>query len=417
MKATIITSYYPPDVTSISYYYENLAHDLTEYGVDVTVVCGIPTRLVDIEITNKYVKNPIERVNDKLKIIRTGPNKNEGDSYIYRIYYHFLRSYCIYRKARMIKSDVYIIISAPPQAGFFTAKLSKIAPVVYDLHDIYPDALVIAGKMNKKNLLIKILNKIQKRIYIKCNKIRTVSNDMIITLEKRGVPKNKISVIYNWVDETKINHIEKANNPLFDVFGLSKEKFTVCYAGNIGLLQNMATMINAAEFLQYSHPDIQFVIIGDGAWKPEMLKRIFDKRLNNVFVFPMQSQDVVPYVYNLGDVGVVTIAKDVSKGSMPSKTWSILSAARPVICEVDLYSELAQIINKNKCGVCVSPDDFTGFSQAILNLYTNQALLIEYGNNGRKYIEKHVSRKSCTRQYYKLVCDVYKNKTENGVFL
>ena len=62
-KITIISSYYEPDVTACTYYYVNLAHDFAELGADVTVVCGIPNRLVAKELTAYYIANPIEKIN------------------------------------------------------------------------------------------------------------------------------------------------------------------------------------------------------------------------------------------------------------------------------------------------------------------------------------------------------------------
>ena len=406
LKVTVVTSYYPPDFTSVSNYYKDIVYDLAEYGANVTLICGIPTRLVDEEITKKFAANPVEIINENLRIIRTGPKKNERKNLVYRTFYHIFRSWCIYRKVKKIETDIYLISSAPPFLGFYGALLAKRAKTIYDLQDMFPDTLVSSGKSKEKSFLVKILRKFEGYVYKYNTHTRIISRDMAETLKSRNVPESKISLIYNWVDEKKITHIERQDNPIFDMLEISREDFYVCYAGNIGLLQNLSTLINAAEILREKEPKIKFIIIGDGAWKSELLDRIEKKDLKNIQVFPMQDLKYVPYVYNLGDIGIVTIAKDVSKGSLPSKTWSIMSASRPIICEVDKGSELESIIIDNKCGLCVSPSDSEGFANAILSLYNNQEILASMGKNGRKFIEDNLTRKKSTKQIMDCVTKV-----------
>ena len=399
IKITIVTSYYPPDCTSISYYYENIAYDLADYGADVTLVCGIPTREVDAETTLEYIKNPIEQVNNRLKIIRTGPHKGEGKRFVYRAFYHLYRSYCVYKTAKKVDTDVYFVSCNPPHMGYFCALLSKKTQTIYDLQDMFPDSLIASGK-TRNGLLIWFFRKIERFVYNRSTHIRVISKDMAETLKSRVVTESKISLIYNWVDENNVAYVDRTSNPLFDNFQLSRDGFYVCYAGNIGLLQNLSTMLCAAEELLVSHPDIRFIIVGDGAWKPEMLKIVETKVLSNVLIFPMQPIELVPFVYNLGDIGVVTVAKNVTQGSMPSKTWNILSVSRPVICEADMESELAGIIKNHNCGICVAPDDYKGFANAVLELYNNKGMLMEMGHNARQYIEDHLTRKLSTKKIF-----------------
>ena len=406
LRVTAVTSYYPPDFTSLSNYYKDIVTDLSSYGADVTLVCGIPTRLVTGEITKQYVKNPVEVINENLRIIRTGPPKSEGSNLVYRALYHIYRSWCVYRKAREIETDLYYICSAPPFLGVFGAWLSKRARTIYDLHDMFPDTLVNSGKAKENSILVKVLRRVEKYIYKRNTHIRIISEDMAGTLRSRGVPDEKISIIYNWVDENAVTYIDRQSNPIFDSLGIPREGFYVCYAGNIGLLQNLTTLIDAAEILKEKEPLIRFIIIGDGAWKQEMLAQIRDKGLDNIRVFPMQDTELVPYVYNIADIGVVTIAKGVSKGSLPSKTWSIMSASRPVLCETDKGSELERMITGNNCGLCVPPGDVEGFAGTVMALYHDRELIVEMGRNGRTFVENNITRENSTKKIWACILNV-----------
>jgi len=406
LRVTVVTSYYPPDFASISNYYKDLVTDLSAFGAVVTLVCGIPTRLVTDEITKQYAKNPVEVISENLRIIRTGPPRSEGRNLVYRAFYHIYRSWCVYRKAREIETDLYYVCSTPPFLGVFGALLSKRARTIYDLHDVFPDTLVNSGKVKENSVLVKVLRRVEKYVYKRNTHIRIISEDMADTLRSRGVPDDKISIIYNWVDENAVTYIERRNNPIFDSLGIPREGFYACYAGNIGLLQNLTTLINAAEVLKEKEPLIRFIIIGDGAWKQEMLAQISDKGLDNISVFPMQDTEHVPYVYNIADIGVVTIAKGVTKGSLPSKTWSIMSASRPVLCETDKGSELEKIIAGNNCGLCVPPGDVKGFVGAVMALYDDRDLVAEMGRNGRTFVENNITRGNSTKKIWACVQNV-----------
>jgi len=407
LKITVITTYYIPENTPISGYYRDFVSDLSEYGADVTLVCGIPTRLVDEETTRQYAMNPIETINEHLRIIRTGPKRKEGRNLFFRALYHVYRSWCIYKKAKKINTDVYWVYSTPPFMGFYGALLAKRAKTIYDLQDMFPDSLVSSGKAKEKSLLVRTLRRFECYIYKRNTHIRTISRDMEDTLKSRGVPEDKISIIYNWVDENEVTCIERKDNPIFDMLKIPREGFYVGYAGNIGLLQNLSTLINAAEMIERREPQIKFIIIGDGAWKAEMLRMINEKGLKNILVFPMQDTEYVPYVYNIADIGIVTIGSGVTKGSLPSKTWNIMSASRPVICEVDEGSELERIITETQSGLCVPPGDIEGFANAIMTLYNDRKMSEQMGRNGRAYIEGNITRKESTKKILDCIMNVY----------
>ena len=216
---------------------------------------------------------------------------------------------------------------------------------------------------------------------------------------KKGVPEEKIDVIFDWVDEKKCFPVAREKNWLFDKFNLPVDDFYVCYAGNIGFMQNIGTIVKAAEILSQKEEPIRFVIIGDGSWKAALDEILSKGNHNNIFCFPMQPTDSIAYVYSLGDIGIVSLKPDITQIALPSKTWDILSAGRPAICEIDRYSGLCSIIEGEGCGRCVAPGDAEGMAEAILKLYCDRDSLIKAGNRGRRYIETNLT-KDCQVQKY-----------------
>lgn len=222
----------------------------------------------------------------------------------------------------------------------------------------------------------------------------------------KGVPENKIEIVYNWVDENAVINVSRKDNPLFDRYGLDRDKFYICYSGNIGFTQNMDMLLNVAKQLQ-DEENLGFVIVGDGAYKAKVEERIQKEQIQNVKLIPFQSYEDISYVFSLGDIGLVISKGGVGSNSVPSKTWSYMSAERPILASFDVDSELCQIVQENNCGVCVPSDNAEALKQAII-LMTDKKNN-EEGRNGRRFVLEHLTREIGTKAYYDELVRTEKN--------
>ena len=207
---------------------------------------------------------------------------------------------------------------------------------MYMCQDIFPDSLAGTGLAKKGGLLWKIGSCIANRIYRSADKIIVISQDFKKNLLAKGVPEEKIEVIYNWVDENAVQPVAKAENPLYEEFGLSREAFTVVYAGNLGNAQNIGIILEAAKRFNENENEnenekqaVQFVIFGTGGLEEEIRRRIVEEGLTNVRLLPLQPYERVSQVYSLGDACVVSCKEGLGGSAMPSKTWTIMSCGRP----------------------------------------------------------------------------------------
>lgn len=398
MKITVLAGYFPPEQSADTRLNNDLAHSLAEMGADVTVVVPFPTRLVSKDVQSDYLKKKEETFGN-LKIIRVGKPSGYHQNLFIRGIDFIKKSLALYVKAKKIETDVYLVISTPPFLGYVAAMLSKKKLVLYKLQDIFPDSLIHSKNVSEKSFLVRILRILEKWVYRRVQNIIAISEDMKRTLLGRGVPEDKIIVIYDWVDEESCYPVKRKDNYLFQKFNLDEDAFYVCYGGNIGFLQNIETIVKASEILAEQNSGIKFVIIGDGAWKPQLNKMLKVRKHENVFCFPMQPTDQIAYVYSLGDIGLVSLRPDVTKYALPSKAWDIMSAGRPVVCEIDLYSTLCNIVEQNECGYCVSPGDAEGLANAILSLFCNVKDARRMGNNGRQYIITNLTRNVASEKY------------------
>lgn len=407
MNITLIAGYYPPEQCADTRLNKDLALSLSEMGHNVTVVVPFPSRNVPFKETEKYCENNCEIVSDNLKVIRVGSYSGYNESLVRRGIGFMLKSIELYETAKKIPTDIYLVISTPPFLGYVAALLAKHSKVIYKLQDIFPDSLMHVKNYSEKHLLVSILRVLEKWVYRNVSLIVTMSEDMKKTVTKRGVSGDRVAIIRDWIDEDACYPVLRENNILFNEFKLDQRRFYVCYAGNIGLLQNVLTMVYAAKIVEREYPDIQFVVIGNGVCKAELERVIGTEGVNNFHVYPMQPEKILAHIYSLGDVGIVTVKPDVTKIALPSKTWAVLAAGRPAICELDKTSELGALVEKEQCGYTIAPGDAEAMAKHITYLYQNQDIASRMGQNGRAFILRHLTKQQATKKYEKILEQYY----------
>jgi glycosyltransferase involved in cell wall biosynthesis len=230
------------------------------------------------------------------------------------------------------------------------------------------------------------------------DKIIAISEDIKRNIIARGVPAEKVEVIYNWVDENAVHPVAKEDNPLFEEFGLDRDKFTLVYAGNLGNAQNISIILDAASKL----PSVQFAIFGTGGLEDEVRSRISAESLSNVHLNPLQPMERVSQVYSLGDACIVSCKAGLGGSAMPSKTWTIMSCGRPVIASFD-EGELKEIIESGPCGVFTHAGKVEEFAEVVRSLMADRNRCEQMGRNARAFILENLTKEVGTRKYVDVI--------------
>ena len=214
-------------------------------------------------------------------------------------------------------------------------------------------------------------------------------------------------MVYNWVDQNAVVNVERSENKLITKYNIDSSKFYIEYSGNIGLTQNMDMLLDVMKELKVSHPDIGFILVGEGAYKKQVEEIVRRDSLTNVIMLPFQDYADISHVFSLGDVGIIISKPGVGANSVPSKTWSIMSASRPVLANFD-ENEIKSILSDNNCGIFTKAGDKQAFKNAIIKLYENRDLCKEYGRNGRQFIMQNLTREVGTQKYVDVIKSVVK---------
>lgn len=409
MKAIFPCSYYLPETAASLYITDNIVHACADKGIEVDLYTPSPTR----NVPDGSVWEREERQMDgKLRIHRFHLY-GEGKNPMLRALRYFLGEFILLHYCMWKKYDVAFVDSTPPIQGLKMPliKWLKRKPTIYNVQDIFPDSLVGTGLTHEGSLIWKIGRIVEKITYRYADKIIVISEDFKKNIMAKGVPEDKIVVIYNWVDQSKVVDVPREENKLFDVYGLDRSKFYITYNGNIGLTQNMDMLLDVAKELQEEYEDIHFVLVGNGAYLDEVKRKVADQQLENVHLLPFQPYEDISHVFSLGDASLVISKPGVGANSVPSKTWSIMSASRPVLANFD-ENELKTIIENNHCGIFTKAGDKDAFKESILTLYNHRELCKEYGHNGRKFVLDNLTREVGTQKYVDVIKEVCGKKAK-----
>ena len=369
-----------------------------------------PQRGISEALRKKYKKIPYEELLDGTVRIHRFPMFREGKAPLLRAFRYLLVNVIQYVKGSRVKdADLLMSTSTPPTQGLLFGLLKRRlarkyghpVPFLYNLQDIFPDSMVHTGLTRKGSLVYRIGRRIEDFTYRNADAIIVISEDFKRNIMAKGVPEEKIHVIPNWANTDEIRPVSRENNVLFDRYGLDRSLFYLCYSGTLGYTQNLDLLLDAAKDLSREMPDLRVVLIGDGPARANVEERIRKEKLFSVILLPFQPYEEISHVFSLGDAGLVISKPGISENSVPSKTWGIMAAARPVIASFDRDSTLTRLLQSTGAGLVSDAQDLEGLKQAVRDL--RSAGGHEMGERGRHYIAYEMNRERCTAMYVDLI--------------
>ena len=408
MKVLQLTGYFLPEKAASIYLVENRLEAFANEGFDMVIHASRPTRGLSDEEYAEYKNRKEEMMYDgKLRVHRFAMYREGKNPVLRAMRYSFNWIIQLWYGLTEKNVDCVYLESTPPIQGLLGSllKIFRNIPFVYCLQDIFPDSLAGTSLAKKGGLLWKIGRVIEDFTYKHADKIIVISEDFKNNIMAKGVPEDKIVVVYNWVDQNAVVDIPREKNKLFDKYNIDREKFYIEYSGNIGLTQNMDMLLEVMKELKTTHPDIGLVLVGEGAYKAQVEEIVKRDELTKVTMIPFQPYEDISHVFSLGDAGLVISKPGVGANSVPSKTWSIMSASRPVLANFD-ENELKDILAGNECGIFTKAGDKEAFKQSVIKLYENRDLCKKYGTNGRQFVMDNLTREVGTQKYVDVIKEV-----------
>ena len=381
-KILIVSAVFPPEQVTSAFLNYDLAHELAKEN-DVTVLRPYPTRPIGAKFENAEVEDKSFKTilvdsyaHPQSELIGRFKESNDfGKKSVEYIEKH-------HNEIDFVYNDGWQLFGL-----YRVAKVCKkyCIPYMVAIQDIYPECLFTNKtypgllKWMIKTVLLPIDRYYQK--HAAC--VRTISEEMRDYLvDTRGVAKKYYLVVNNWQNDEDF----LKEYPARDDDG----KLVFAYVGSINEHANVGLMIRA--FAKANIENAEFRIYGGGNKKDFCMKLVKELGANNI-VFDMVSRDKVAYVQSQADVLVLALPTGNGNLCLPSKLTSYMFSGKPVLASVDQDSSTMRIIDGNKCGIIVSPDNLGQLSKAFEDFRKMAPeKRDEIGANSRAYAMKNLTR-------------------------
>ena len=291
-----------------------------------------------------------------------------------------------------------VISMSPPLTlgitGWLAARLRG-ARAVFNIQDVFPDAAVRTGTITNRRV-IAAARALERLSYRLSDTVVVLSEDLRANvIAKIGdAHASKVVVVPNFVDPHHIVPMHRMTD-LRREMGIGEEP-VVMYAGNVGFSQSLGLVLAAARRI----PGATFVINGEGSERERL--RHDAAGITNLRFGDYQPRGRVAEVLATGDIHVVPLRAGLGAVSVPSKTYSILAAGRPVVAAVDEGTEVPRILEQSGAGLAVPPDDEDRFVTAIETLLSDGAARERMGRSGREWVVQRVSPDAVAGEYLML---------------
>ena len=292
-----------------------------------------------------------------------------------------------------------VISMSPPLTlgltGWLAARL-RFTRSIFNIQDVFPDAAVETGAITNARI-ISVARWLERVSYERSDAVVVLSDDLRDNVQAKVGEKHrgKVKVIPNFVDSAFVVPMDRMTAYRTEL-GIGDGP-VVMYAGNVGFSQSLDLVLEAARRI----PDATFVINGDGSGREHFEKEA--EGITNIRFNGYQPKERVPEVLATADIHVVPLRRGLGAVSVPSKTYSILAAARPVVAAIDEGTEVPRIIAASGGGIAVPPDAPDSFVEALRRLLDDPPARTSMGLNAREWVVSHVSPGAVAEAYLSLV--------------
>lgn len=377
-----------------------LARRLVQQGERFTIVAsGVNYLTGQTEVTSKRLL--IKQNVDGINVVRAYTFPSLHGSFFWRIvsFGSFMLT-SIIGSLRVKKIDL-VIGTSPPifqAVSAWVISLLRRKPFLLEVRDLWPD-FAIDLDILRNFILVRLSRWLEQFLYARATHIVVNSPAYKDVLVKKGVRKEKISVIPNGVDPEMFNP-SKNGEKVRQQLRLNR-KFTVTYAGALGLANDIPTVLRAAHLLR-NNKKIHFLFVGDGNNRSKLEKLAQELKLPNVTFAGAFPKSQMAEILAASDICVATL-KDIPmfRTTYPNKVFDYMAAGRAVVLAID--GVIRKVVESASCGIFVQPGNEFELAGAVKQLFRNPQKAREMGLKGRRYVSKHFNRNQQADQFLKLI--------------
>lgn len=404
MKILVVSQFFPPEMGAPAGRFHDFAQNWLAQGHEVTAVTGFPNFPAGVIHEGYrgrfYMKETIDGVKVHRCWILTTPKKFSRPL----SYASFLVSSTLCILFARLRYDVVVATIPPPTVGLpgVLAALRRRVPLVLDLRDIWPEAIVQSGRLNNP-LVIRSFEAIAHFLYRRATRITAVTKGWKDRLIEMGVDADKIHVISNGVDVGAFGDVPAELPEAFAALQPAARWFT--YAGILNRPQGLEIILDAAALLREQEPELyaksQFLLIGEGPIEAELKAHAAEQNLDRVVFVPRQPRSAVYACLQKSFAVLVTLRPRKDTSTVPSKIYECMASGRPVLYQAG--GEGANTLDESGGGIVVEPGSAQALCDAMAIYLKDPARAEQHGASGRSYVSTHYDRRQLARRFSDLL--------------
>ncbi len=370
MRILFLNQFFWPDTAATGQLLSDLVAHLTENGDDVSVICG-----------SANYGGTTSAARPNVNIIRL-KNASFSRKAAGRMgsYLSFLLG-ALWHGMRVKSPDVVVTLTTPPLlslVGLVIQKIRGAKHVIWEM-DVYPDVAVDLGVIQKNGIPAKIFGWLSDIPRRHADSIIVLGECMRTRLLAHGLPESKIVVAENWADRD-----EDKNGRNVVLAALPSGPLSILYSGNFGLAHDVGTvsqtMVELDKRPVSETDEIRFIFAGGGSRNGFMQEFCQNNHLRAAVFLPYCEREELGSRIASAHIGLVTQKAECLGSAVPSKTYGILAAGRPVLFIGPKESTPARIIAKYGCGWQIDCGDVAGLGRLLDTLNADRTLIVEAGN-------------------------------------
>jgi glycosyltransferase involved in cell wall biosynthesis len=347
-----------------------------------------------IVVTTPYDKSDLRatkfidrQVHCGIEVIVINLLQSNKHSIAKRLLFFFLYSFFATYFSIRLRYDVMIASSGPITIGLpaLVGHAFRRRPLVFEVRDLWPRGAVELGIIRNK-ILTRLAYWFERKCYHVARLIVACSEGMRKDIHDR-YPDLDVIVVPNASDVELFRNAGKPNIP----DSLAGKKLVV-YAGSFGLMDDCSQILDAAAELQTRQANgIAIVMIGEGADKPALERRVVEEKLQNVHIFGLMPKTEVAKWLHAAHASIV-VFKNVAvlDTSSPNKLFDCLAAGRPIIQTTQGW--IKDLVHQESLGITVRPNHPEEMADAIVKLCSDDNLANQLGRNAASVAERTFER-------------------------
>jgi colanic acid biosynthesis glycosyl transferase WcaI len=397
VKILFINQFFYPDHSAVSQQLTDLAEDLVAAGDQVEAICG----------RGGYSGGKAQEAHERYRGIEIYRVRSTGfgrQTMLGRITdmlaFYVSATWAIFRRtAGATRPDLLYPVSTPPLLCLGALLVGKLRglPVIYSVHDLYPDIAVALGVLKPQSWITRAVNALSVFGMRHMDRIVVLGRYAKELIVAKGVPERQVVVLENWADPQLTRPVPREEN-WFRRERNFGDKFVVLYSGNMGLAYEYQTILESARRLQ-DRSDILFLFIGDGARRREIEQYRDTHGLKNLLLEGYQDRGDLSYSLSSGDAFLVSLRPGGEGLVLPCKVYAGMAVARPLLFVGSEQNDTAEAIQRAGCGWIFAPGDVDGLTAKILELREHPELAAEKGARGREALQRWNYRGHATAGY------------------